>query len=203
MCSGLPEILSRYDGLVEWELRDRSAMSVDLAPLRDLLNHLNNPQKQFRTIHIAGTKGKGSVGALIEAGLDRAGLVCGRFSSPHVERITERITFGGKEISEAMLATMMKHAWLARESAMLRATAGRNATRFDLETGAEELKELMKECEPYGRQKEVAKELGVSEQILSNWLSGSRVPLLKNLFKIEEFLKKQKSKPKGRKPTGR
>src|ERR1700730_9082868 len=72
MCSGLPEILSRYDGLVDWELRDRSAMSVDLAPLRDLLNHLNNPQKQFRTIHIAGTKGKGSVGALIEAGLDRA-----------------------------------------------------------------------------------------------------------------------------------
>jgi Helix-turn-helix len=39
-------------------------------------------------------------------------------------------------------------------------------------------------------------ELGVSEQILSNWLSGSRVPLLKNLFKIEEFLKKQKSRRK-------
>ena len=109
-------------------------MSVDLAPLRDLLHELKNPQKQFRTIHIAGTKGKGSVGALIEAGLDRAGLVCGRFSSPHVERITERITFGGKEISEAMLAKMMKYAWLARESAMLRATPGRNATHFDLET---------------------------------------------------------------------
>jgi dihydrofolate synthase / folylpolyglutamate synthase len=44
-------------------------MSVDLAPLRDLLHRLKNPQKQFRTIHIAGTKGKGSVGALIEAGL--------------------------------------------------------------------------------------------------------------------------------------
>ena len=69
MCSGLHEILSKYDGLVDWELRDRSAMSVDLAPLRDLLHQLKNPQKQFRTIHIAGTKGKGSVGALIEAGL--------------------------------------------------------------------------------------------------------------------------------------
>ena len=126
MCSGLHEILSKYDGLVDWELRDRSAMSVDLAPLRDLLHQLKNPQKQFRTIHIAGTKGKGSVGALIEAGLDRAGVVCGRFSSPHVERITERITFGGKEISEAMLATMMKYAWLARESAMLRATPVRS-----------------------------------------------------------------------------
>jgi dihydrofolate synthase / folylpolyglutamate synthase len=134
MCSRLPEILSKYDGLVDWELRDRSSMSVDLAPLRDLLHQLKNPQKQFRTVHIAGTKGKGSVGALIEAGLDRAGLVCGRFSSPHVERITERITFGGQEINEHRLATMMKQAWLAREAAILRATPGRNATRFDLET---------------------------------------------------------------------
>src|SRR6202162_6591130 len=134
MCSGLPEILSRYDGLVDWELRDRSAMSVDLAPLRDLLNHLNNPQKQFRTIHIAGTKGKGSVGALIEAGLHRAGLTCGRFSSPHVERITERVTFGGQEISEAMLARVLNSAWLVRERALLNSESGGNTTRFDLET---------------------------------------------------------------------
>ena len=46
MCSGLHEILSKYDGLVDWELRDRSAMSVDLAPSRDLLHQLKNPQKQ-------------------------------------------------------------------------------------------------------------------------------------------------------------
>jgi transcriptional regulator with XRE-family HTH domain len=69
-----------------------------------------------------------------------------------------------------------------------------------LPMGTKELKELMadlaKACQPYGRQKEVAKQLGVSEQILSNWLSGSRVPLLKNLFKIEAFLKKQKSRRK-------
>jgi transcriptional regulator with XRE-family HTH domain len=69
-----------------------------------------------------------------------------------------------------------------------------------LPMGTKELKELMtelaKECQPHGRQKEVAKELGVSEQILSNWLSGSRVPLLKNLFKIEAFLKRQKSRRK-------
>jgi hypothetical protein len=46
MCSGLPEILSKYDGLVDWELRDPSAMSVDLAPSSDLLHQLKNPQKQ-------------------------------------------------------------------------------------------------------------------------------------------------------------
>src|SRR5258708_8037583 len=94
--SDLARVLAKYDRLVDWERRDRSAMKVDIAPFRDLLYQLKDPQKKFRTIHIAGTKGKGSVGALIEAGLHGAGLACGRFSSPHVERITERVTFGVK-----------------------------------------------------------------------------------------------------------
>jgi dihydrofolate synthase/folylpolyglutamate synthase len=132
--SDLARVLAKYDRLVDWERRDRSVMKVDLAPLRDLLHQLNNPQKKFRTIHIAGTKGKGSVGALIEAGLARAGLACGRFSSPHIERITERITFGGQEISESMLARVLNRAWLVRERAWLHSEVGRNTTRFDLET---------------------------------------------------------------------
>jgi dihydrofolate synthase/folylpolyglutamate synthase len=132
--SDLAQVLAKYDELVDWERRDRSAMKVDIAPLCDLLRHLNNPQRKFRTIHIAGTKGKGSVGALIEAGLHRAGLACGRFSSPHVERITERVTFGGREISESMLARMLNCAWLLRERASLNSEPGGNTTRFDLET---------------------------------------------------------------------
>jgi dihydrofolate synthase/folylpolyglutamate synthase len=128
--SDLAQVLAKYDRLVDWERRDRTAMKVDIAPLRDLLHQLDNPQKNFRTIHIAGTKGKGSVGALIEAGLHRAGLACGRFSSPHVERIT----FGGQEIREPMLARMLHQAWLARERALLNSDPGGNTTRFDLET---------------------------------------------------------------------
>jgi dihydrofolate synthase/folylpolyglutamate synthase len=132
--SDLAQVLTKYDRLVDWERRDRSAMKVDIAPLRDLLHQLNNLQKKFRTIHIAGTKGKGSVGALIEAGLHRAGLACGRFSSPHVERITELVTFGGQEISEPMLARVLNWAWLVRERALLNSESGGNTTRFDLET---------------------------------------------------------------------
>jgi dihydrofolate synthase / folylpolyglutamate synthase len=132
--SDLARVLAKYDRLVDWERRNRSAMKVDIAPLRDLLHQQNNPQKKFRTIHIAGTKGKGSVGALIEAGLHRAGLTCGRFSSPHVERITERVTFGGQEISESMLARVLNWAWLVRERALLNSEPGGNTTRFDLET---------------------------------------------------------------------
>jgi folylpolyglutamate synthase/dihydropteroate synthase len=56
--SDLARVLAKYERLVDWERQDRSAMKVDLAPLRDLLDQLNNPQKTFRTIHIAGTEGK-------------------------------------------------------------------------------------------------------------------------------------------------
>jgi dihydrofolate synthase/folylpolyglutamate synthase len=132
--SDLAQVLAKYARLVDWERRNRSAMKVDIEPLRDLLHQLDNPQKEFRTIHIAGTKGKGSVGALIEAGLHRAGLACGRFSSPHVERITERVTFGGQEISESVLARLMNWAWLLRERTSLNSEPGGNTTRFDLET---------------------------------------------------------------------
>jgi dihydrofolate synthase / folylpolyglutamate synthase len=69
----------KLDSLVDWERRDRrSGMSVGLDPLRDLLNRLGQPQCQFRTVHVAGTRAKGSVAALIEAGLNRAGVSVGR-----------------------------------------------------------------------------------------------------------------------------
>jgi hypothetical protein len=51
--SDLAQVLAKYARLVDWERRDRRAMKVDIAPLRDLLRQLDNPQKRFRTIHTA------------------------------------------------------------------------------------------------------------------------------------------------------
>jgi dihydrofolate synthase/folylpolyglutamate synthase len=131
----LAAALSQLDGVVDWERRDRRAgMPVGLAPLRDLLDQLGQPQRRFRTVHVAGTKGKGSVSALVEAGLHRAGFAVGRFSSPHIERITERVTFGGREIDEAAFAAVLDQAWAARQDAVRRDSPGQGATRFDLET---------------------------------------------------------------------
>jgi dihydrofolate synthase / folylpolyglutamate synthase len=70
-------------------------MRVGLEPMRDLMQRLGNPHERFRSVHVAGTKGKGSVCALIEAGLLRAGLKVGRYSSPHVEHVTERVSILG------------------------------------------------------------------------------------------------------------
>jgi transcriptional regulator with XRE-family HTH domain len=61
---------------------------------------------------------------------------------------------------------------------------------------SDELKRLMSElrdvCRVPGRQQEVAKEMGVSAQVLSNWLTGIRSPSLRSFFKIREFLDRQK-----------
>src|SRR5215472_2277277 len=100
----LARATARLDALTNWENRPRSAMRVGLEPMIDLAQRLGDPQKSFRSIHVAGTKGKGSVSALIEMALHRAGLSVGRYASPHVERLTERVSLDGREIDEPTLA---------------------------------------------------------------------------------------------------
>jgi dihydrofolate synthase/folylpolyglutamate synthase len=135
MPAELLRVLSKMDNLVDWEATDRAAgITADLLPIRDLLERAGHPQRTFRSVHIAGTKGKGSVGALIEAGLASAGLSCGRYSSPHVETVTERVTFGGQNIAGSALARALERALLIRFEAAHAGTPGGDATRFDIET---------------------------------------------------------------------
>jgi len=65
---------------------------------------------------------------------------------------------------------------------------------------ADELKQKLDElsalCGVHGRQKQIAREMGVSEQALSNWLNGSRSPSLESFFKIRDFLQKQPTERK-------
>ena len=68
--------------------------------LRKLLDKLGNPELDFRTIHIAGTNGKGSVAKLISDTLINMGFVTGVFTSPHMLRINERISVSGSDIPD-------------------------------------------------------------------------------------------------------
>ena len=128
--------MARLDALTNWENRPRSTMRVRLEPMLDLAERLGNPHKSFRSIHVAGTKGKGSVSALIEAALSRAGLSVGRYASPHVERITERVSIERRDIDEASLARALDQALDAYEAARQAGTAAAGATWFDLLTAA-------------------------------------------------------------------
>jgi len=128
--------MARLDALTDWERRPRGAMRVGLEPMIDLSARLGSPQTSFRSIHVAGTKGKGSVSALIEAALAHGGLRVGRYGSPHVERVTERVSLKGREIDEAALARALDRALDAYEAAREASTPAAEATWFDLLTAA-------------------------------------------------------------------
>jgi len=132
----LDRTMARLDALTDWERRPRGRMRVSLAPMQDLAARLGEPQTAFRAIHVAGTKGKGSVSALIEAGLVRAGIKAGRYGSPHVERVTERVSVGGRDVEDATLARALDLALDACEQARGAKTAGAEATWFDIMTAA-------------------------------------------------------------------
>ena len=134
--SSVAEAMARLNTLTDWERRPRRTMRVSLEPMRDLAARLGDPQDAFRVVHVAGTKGKGSVSALIEAALVHAGLAVGRYASPHVERVTERVSLGGQEVGEGILARALTVALDAYEAARRDRTAARDATWFDLLTAA-------------------------------------------------------------------
>jgi dihydrofolate synthase/folylpolyglutamate synthase len=129
--------LERLDRLVNWERRDRSGgMERSLEPVLDLLERLGAPHRAWPAVLVAGTKGKGSVCALVGAALRRAGLRVGIYASPHVERVTERVRIDGREVSRDDLGRALEAALEAREKSCAEATPGAGATWFDLMTVA-------------------------------------------------------------------
>jgi dihydrofolate synthase/folylpolyglutamate synthase len=132
----LTEAMARLDALTDWERRPRKFMRVGLEPMQDLAARLRRPQDAFRAVHVAGTKGKGSVSALIEAALAYAGLKVGRYASPHVEAVTERVSLQGRDVDEPTLARALAEALDAYEQARGAGTAAAEATWFDLLTVA-------------------------------------------------------------------
>lgn len=91
-----------------------------LAAPRDLLAAIGDPQERVRTIHIAGSKGKGSTALLIEALLTRLGLRTFTYTSPHLQRWTERFRIDGAEADpEAALASLEVVRAAARETGIV------------------------------------------------------------------------------------
>jgi dihydrofolate synthase/folylpolyglutamate synthase len=80
----------------------------NLDRVRGLLHALGDPQQAYATIHVAGTKGKGSVSALAASSLTAAGHRTGLYTSPHLVRLTERIRVDGEEISEEAVVELME-----------------------------------------------------------------------------------------------
>ncbi|NCF28208.1 MAG: bifunctional folylpolyglutamate synthase/dihydrofolate synthase, partial [Gammaproteobacteria bacterium] len=75
-------------------------------PVRALLARAGNPQVSLPVVHIAGSKGKGSTALYLEAILHSAGLTTGTFTSPHLQRWTERYRVDGREITAEEFAAL-------------------------------------------------------------------------------------------------
>ena len=133
----LPEAIARLDALVNWERRDRdAAMRRGIEPVADVLERLGGPAGRFRAVHVAGTKGKGTTSSLVATALAKAGKKVGLYTSPHVDRIHERIRVDGRDVEDSTLARALDLALGARERALAEGTPGAAATWFDLVTAA-------------------------------------------------------------------
>src|ERR1700688_3257309 len=84
--------------------RQASATKFDLVNITVLCEHMGHPELPFESVHVAGTNGKGSTAAMLESILRAAGLRTGLYTSPHLDRINERIRIDGEEISDADFA---------------------------------------------------------------------------------------------------
>lgn len=82
------------------QLQQRFGWKFGLGPMRRALARLGNPQRSFSSVIIAGSKGKGSTAAFLEAILLAAGHPVGLYTSPHLVNIRERIRLNGSEISK-------------------------------------------------------------------------------------------------------
>src|SRR6476620_7537107 len=82
------------------ELAQTPSHKFDLAHMRVLLGALENPERRFPSVLIAGTNGKGSTASTLASILQVSGLRTGLYTSPHLVRINERIQIGGNQISD-------------------------------------------------------------------------------------------------------
>ncbi len=82
---------------------ERLGMKFGLENMRRICAALGHPERNFQSIIVAGTNGKGSVTAMTSAALDAAGYRSARYTSPHLERIEERFVIGERDVASADL----------------------------------------------------------------------------------------------------
>jgi len=96
---------------VDYSLKKASELAqadFNLDRMRELMSLLGDPQEKYPTLHVAGTKGKGSTSALMASALTAAGYRTGLYTSPHLEDYTERIQIDGRQVSHVELVQLVE-----------------------------------------------------------------------------------------------
>ncbi len=111
----------------------RSAVNYDLRRVEELLFRLGNPHLAAKSVHIAGTNGKGSVAAMVTAALTASGYTTGLYTSPHLNDLRERFRVNGELITEEELVALVAKLKPEVEVVNQKATYG-ELTTFELLT---------------------------------------------------------------------
>ncbi|HTF34602.1 MAG TPA: folylpolyglutamate synthase/dihydrofolate synthase family protein [Myxococcota bacterium] len=134
--SPLERAAAWLEGLINVErLPELPYSRLSLDPICQLLARVGEPQRDLCVIHVAGSKGKGSTALFAEAILRAGGERVGTFTSPHLERWTERFRICGEEVSGDALASALE--WLRPHAeALTKEAPGKAPTFFDVITAA-------------------------------------------------------------------
>ena len=97
-----------FEKLASYQVLGSSALNKSLDKTLNLAQLLGFPEKKFKSIHIAGTNGKGSSSTLLASIFQEAGYKVGLYTSPHLKSFTERIKINGKEIDEQFVIDFVK-----------------------------------------------------------------------------------------------
>ena len=89
-----------FQQLPMYQNKGKSAFKTDITNTLNLAAHLNHPEDDFKSIHVAGTNGKGSTSHILASVLQEAGYKVGLYTSPHLKDFRERIRIDGNVISE-------------------------------------------------------------------------------------------------------
>jgi dihydrofolate synthase/folylpolyglutamate synthase len=116
--------------------RARLGTKFGLDTIRAVIEALGHPERSYHIVLIAGTNGKGSVTAYLDHALRGGGLRVGRYTSPHLVRLNERIAVGGREISDAALERSIRRVWEASRELVRAGRIPAHPTHFEILTAA-------------------------------------------------------------------
>ena len=132
----MADAIAFIESLIRVEPRNQSTRNeLGLACIKALMVQLGDPQDRLRSIHLAGSKGKGSTTLITEHLLRASGSSTGLYTSPHLLRWNERYRLDGKPVSDDQFAAVMERLRPAAAS-VAASTPELMASFFDVLTGA-------------------------------------------------------------------
>jgi dihydrofolate synthase / folylpolyglutamate synthase len=130
--SGRPS-LSALDYLFSLE---QIGIEFGLDNMRAVLDAIGRPESAFRSLHVAGTNGKGSVTAMADQALRAAGYLSARYTSPHLVRINERFTIDGRPVADEALVDAVETIRGAVDALLASGRLSAHPTFFEVTTAA-------------------------------------------------------------------